>query len=244
MSNLTGAQMPEFATDTINPQSVHFGVVEDGIPPMPQLGYFATTTSSKTNVNGKLSISGSTERGPKKSFQYGFGLAAIRVGDVIPLMGDIYRVKEASDDFGVFCERLKKEGKLESLWPKSHIVAPLSRDDGPSGCGLFGTSIGVQEISDTGKDKAKTAKVKIVHAKEQSELPPEKWNTILTVKVGDLIPVDDSKQFFRVEKIVPRDDKKQIYGWIELSAEPVKPDAKKSDTKKPAPAATESKPKQ
>jgi len=200
------------------PEQVTFQKVERGIPPRPQGDY----SCSFLIVNGNPSIHAWASRGLTMKYDLNFIYAAVKNEDVIAMMGALYRVTTVNSD-SVDCARLDKQDFPAHIWPSSEIIVPFGRTASGSGCSLYNGGIQVLSIDKprTEGKQALTAEMRITQPRERVEKKMEDRGTKHRVKVGDLIPVNDSKLHFRIEKIVPADEDKKIYGWVELSADPV-----------------------
>ena len=153
-------------------------------------------------------------------------LPYLEKGDIVPLVGFVYRVAETGSAGVRFQWIPNKElpDGLQAVQPDSLIL--------PGG---MPEEIGYTSFQNVGSLSLAAIARKKENGREMLQATLELRGGDLmgtaTVKVGDIIIVGDEGGFV-VRSIVPRNEKTKVIGWVELSSKPI-PEADLIKEKKP-----------
>jgi len=200
--------------------------------PVPQRGpAFFTYLHYVDRVDGELTAFGAETtpaRGTKLDDDYHYYLPPLRKGDIVPIYGYFYRVKELFDRDAAKAPRSGDSVHLE--WVKdeelpkglrvevSSYIVPLHRDRNGQTY-VNDRFVLVDALHGPKDDKPASASVRLDSPLEVREL---KQQDRATVQEKDVLLIADKA--YRVLRIVPRDPKTRVIGWIELEFRPVPAD--------------------
>lgn len=171
-------------------------------------------------MNRSVSVNGTD--GSRRDVSVGETYRNMKIGQVVPMLGAIYRVVNISAPPNTLeLERVTDPTLLREVGVAAGNVAVVPDNSfglrsGPIFSGSSGGGVTISKVTPPANEKAALTAVASVHSLVKFK-PTESWDRKREqeLMVGDIVPIVENYELV-VEKIVPRDDDRHIVGWVEF----------------------------